>query len=192
MTRLVFGLLRIARAALDHRIDALIGRGGMADVFRGTDLRLHRPVAVKLMRRDLARDPHFQARFRKEARSVASLNHPSIVSVYDTGEVSLEDGHHPVDCPYLVMELVDGPSLAERLAEGADHAGAVRVGEDQQVVRQRIHGPAPPAGDPQPPRDHPVQHVGEGRGGGAGRQRLLQVLLQLALQCRWQFMRRKH
>lgn len=71
-----------------YRIGELIGRGGMADVFRGEDLRLHRPVAVKLMRRDLARDPHFQARFRKEARSAASLNHPSIVSVYDTGEVS--------------------------------------------------------------------------------------------------------
>ncbi|MBB5849355.1 serine/threonine-protein kinase [Micrococcus endophyticus] len=114
-----------------YRIDALIGRGGMADVFRGTDLRLHRPVAVKLMRRDLARDPHFQARFRKEARSVASLNHPSIVSVYDTGEVSLEDGHHPVDCPYLVMELVTGRSLREVLhAEGA-------VGTERAVMWTR-------------------------------------------------------
>lgn len=111
-----------------YRIGALIGRGGMADVFRGEDLRLHRPVAVKLMRRNLARDPHFQARFRKEARSAASLNHPSIVSVYDTGEVSLEDGHHPVDCPYLVMELVAGRTLREILhAEGA-------VGTDRAVA----------------------------------------------------------
>ena len=102
------------------RLGAYVSRPLSPVGARGTDLRLHRPVAVKLMRRDLARDPHFQARFRKEARSVASLNHPSIVSVYDTGEVSLEDGHHPVDCPYLVMELVTGRSLREVLhAEGA-------------------------------------------------------------------------
>ncbi|MBN6829225.1 protein kinase domain-containing protein, partial [Micrococcus luteus] len=114
-----------------YRIGELIGRGGMADVFRGEDLRLHRPVAVKLMRRDLARDPHFQARFRKEARSAASLNHPSIVSVYDTGEVSLEDGLHPVDCPFLVMELVSGRTLREILhAEGA-------VGTDRAVAWTR-------------------------------------------------------
>ncbi|UTX34708.1 PASTA domain-containing protein [Micrococcus luteus] len=114
-----------------YRIGELIGRGGMADVFRGEDLRLHRPVAVKLMRRDLARDPHFQARFRKEARSAASLNHPSIVSVYDTGEVSLEDGLHPVDCPFLVMELVSGRTLREILhAEGA-------VGPDRAVAWTR-------------------------------------------------------
>ena len=65
---------------------SVLGRGGMAEVHRGRDLRLGRRVAVKLLRTDLARDPSFQARFRREAQSAASLNHPTIVAVYDTGE----------------------------------------------------------------------------------------------------------
>ena len=101
-----------------YRVDELLGRGGMADVFRGHDLRLNRTVAVKLMRPDLARDPAFQARFRQEARHAASLNHPCVVSVYDTGAALLDDGLHPVECPYLVMEHVDGHTLRERLQEG--------------------------------------------------------------------------
>ena len=64
----------------------MLGRGGMAEVRKGTDVRLGRTVAVKRLRTDLASDPTFQARFRREAQSAASLNHPSIVSVYDTGE----------------------------------------------------------------------------------------------------------
>ncbi|MDO4240789.1 Stk1 family PASTA domain-containing Ser/Thr kinase, partial [Micrococcus sp.] len=103
-----------------YRVDQLIGRGGMADVFRGHDLRLNRTVAVKMMRPDLARDPAFQARFRQEARHAASLNHPCVVSVFDTGAAPLDDGFHPVECPYLVMEHVDGHTLRERL-----HAGEV-------------------------------------------------------------------
>lgn len=103
-----------------YRVDELIGRGGMADVFRGHDLRLNRTVAVKMMRPDLARDPAFQARFRQEARHAASLNHPCVVSVFDTGAALLDDGFHPVECPYLVMEHVDGHTLRERL-----HAGEV-------------------------------------------------------------------
>ena len=101
-----------------YRVDELIGRGGMADVFRGHDLRLNRTVAVKMMRPDLARDPAFQARFRQEARHAASLNHPCVVSVFDTGAALLDDGLHPVECPYLVMEHVDGHTLRERLHEG--------------------------------------------------------------------------
>lgn len=101
-----------------YRVDELIGRGGMADVLRGHDLRLNRTVAVKMMRPDLARDPAFQARFRQEARHAASLNHPCVVSVYDTGAALLDDGLHPVECPYLVMEHVDGHTLRERLQEG--------------------------------------------------------------------------
>ena len=101
-----------------YRVDELIGRGGMADVFRGHDLRLNRTVAVKMMRPDLARDPAFQARFRTEARHAAALNHPNIVSVYDTGDALLDDGPQSVECPYLVMEHVDGRTLRELLDAG--------------------------------------------------------------------------
>ena len=69
-----------------YELDGVIGRGGMAEVHRARDLRLDRIVAIKTLRTDLARDPTFQARFRREAQSAASLNHPSIVAVYDTGE----------------------------------------------------------------------------------------------------------
>ena len=71
-----------------YELDGIVGRGGMAEVFRARDIRLDRVVAVKTLREDLARDATFQARFRREAQSAASLNHPSIVAVYDTGAVS--------------------------------------------------------------------------------------------------------
>jgi len=67
-----------------YEVGELIGRGGMAEVHKGHDLRLGRTVAIKILRTDLARDTSFLARFRREAQSSASLNHPSIVSVYDT------------------------------------------------------------------------------------------------------------
>ncbi len=78
------------------------------------DIRLGRTVAVKMLRVDLARDPSFQARFRREAQSAASLNHPSIVAVYDTGE-DIIDG---LSLPYIVMEYVDGSTLRELLQSG--------------------------------------------------------------------------
>src|SRR5690625_5353452 len=69
-----------------YEIGELIGRGGMAEVYIGRDNRLGRTVAIKMLRADLARDPSFHTRFRREAQSAASLNHPAIVSVFDTGE----------------------------------------------------------------------------------------------------------
>src|ERR1039457_3206685 len=90
-----------------YELDGIVGRGGMAEVFRARDIRLDRIVAVKTLRDDLARDQTFQARFRREAQSAASLNHPSIVAVYGTGEDML--GHTPG--PYIVMEDVDGRTL---------------------------------------------------------------------------------
>ena len=98
-----------------YEIGALLGRGGMAEVHVGQDVRLGRTVAVKMLRPDMARDPSFQARFRREAHSAASLNHPSIVAIYDTGEDTF-DGN-PV--PYIVMEYVDGSTLRELLASGS-------------------------------------------------------------------------
>src|SRR5215510_16391560 len=95
-----------------YELGGLIGRGGMADVRVGRDLRLGRVVAIKRLRTDLASDPTFQARFRREAQASASLNHPSIVSVYDTGEEQSTDGSH-VPQPYIVMEYVAGRTLRE-------------------------------------------------------------------------------
>jgi serine/threonine-protein kinase len=75
-----------------YELESVIGRGGMAEVYRARDLRLDRVVAVKTLRSDLARDPTFQARFRREAQSAAALNHPAVVAVYDSGEEPAEEG----------------------------------------------------------------------------------------------------
>ena len=95
-----------------YRLGAVIGHGGMAEVHRGRDVRLGRDVAIKLLRPELARDPSFQTRFRREAQAAASLNHPAIVAVYDTGE----DHSDGVVTPYIVMEHVEGRTLREVLA----------------------------------------------------------------------------
>ncbi|MEV6614654.1 Stk1 family PASTA domain-containing Ser/Thr kinase [Streptomyces sp. NPDC051051] len=97
-----------------YELGHVLGRGGMAEVYLAHDIRLGRTVAVKTLRVDLARDPSFQARFRREAQSAASLNHPAIVAVYDTGEDYI-DG---VSIPYIVMEYVDGSTLRELLHSG--------------------------------------------------------------------------
>ncbi|WP_341856602.1 hypothetical protein [Brachybacterium sp. GPGPB12] len=76
-----------------YRLGRILGTGGMAEVFLAEDTRLHRTVAVKVSRSDLARDANFQERFRREAHSAASLNHPSIVAVYDTGEERRDHAH---------------------------------------------------------------------------------------------------
>lgn len=87
----------------------MIGTGGMADVYIAKDERLSRKVAIKVLRSDLARDPSFVARFRKEALAAAGLNHPGIVAVYDSGEKP---------APYIVMELISGHTLREVIHRG--------------------------------------------------------------------------
>ena len=99
-----------------YELGDLLGRGGMAEVRRAVDRRLGRSVAVKQLRADLAIDPTFQARFRREAQSAAGLNHPTIVAVYDTGEET--DPLTGTSIPYIVMELVDGPTLRDVLRDG--------------------------------------------------------------------------
>ncbi|SHN88027.1 serine/threonine protein kinase [Geodermatophilus obscurus] len=94
-----------------YEIGGVLGRGGMAEVHLGRDLRLGREVAVKVLRSDLARDPSFQVRFRREAQAAASLNHPAIVAVYDTGEDRSSSGA----TPYIVMEYVEGETLRDVL-----------------------------------------------------------------------------
>jgi len=94
-----------------YEVGEVLGYGGMAEVHRGHDVRLGREVAVKILRSDLARDPTFQNRFRREAQAAAGLNHPAIVAVYDTGEDESADGV----TPYIVMEFVEGQTLREIL-----------------------------------------------------------------------------
>ena len=97
-----------------YQLGAMIGTGGMSDVFIADDLRLHREVAIKVLRSDLARDPSFVTRFNKEALSVAALNHPGIVSVYDSGKEETPSGV----MPYIVMEYVEGKTLREIIHKG--------------------------------------------------------------------------
>jgi serine/threonine-protein kinase len=90
-----------------YTVGQMIGTGGMADVYLGLDTRLDREVAIKVLRRDLAKDPAFVARFRKEALAAGGLNHPGIVAVYDSGEEN--------NSPFIVMELVSGQTLRQKL-----------------------------------------------------------------------------
>jgi serine/threonine-protein kinase len=92
-----------------YRLVELLGQGGMATIYRARDAQLDRDVAVKLLRPEFGQDPDFLARFRDEARSAASLNHPNIVAVFDFGEGA--------DGPYIVMELIDGQDLGAIIRE---------------------------------------------------------------------------
>jgi beta-lactam-binding protein with PASTA domain/predicted Ser/Thr protein kinase len=94
-----------------YELGGLLGHGGMAEVYQAGDTRLGRDVAIKVLRSDLARDPSFLSRFRREAQSAASLNHPMIVAVYDTGQ----DNAVTPPLPYIVMEYIRGRTLREVL-----------------------------------------------------------------------------
>jgi serine/threonine-protein kinase len=97
-----------------YRLDAQIGRGGMSTVYRAFDTVLERSVAIKLMHREIASDSGQLERFRREARSVAQLSNPHIVTVIDAGEEPSPDGHHPgVGAPYIVLEYVEGETLKD-------------------------------------------------------------------------------
>ena len=135
-----------------YEIGGVLGRGGMAEVHRGRDLRLGREVAVKVLRSDLARDPSFQVRFRREAQASASLNHPAIVAVYDTGEDRTSLGA----TPYIVMEYVEGETLRDVLRrEGplpperamslaADICGALDFSHRNGIVHRDVKPGEPP------------------------------------------------
>src|SRR5262245_48068973 len=93
-----------------YTIDGLLGAGGMGEVYRARDLRLDRLVALKVLPADVARDAERLARFQREARAVAALSHPSIVTIYSVEEAS---GIH-----FLTMEMIDGEPLSDRIAPG--------------------------------------------------------------------------
>ncbi|MGH6689446.1 MAG: protein kinase domain-containing protein [Vicinamibacterales bacterium] len=106
-----------------YEVDSLLGEGGMGTVYRARDTKLQRQVAIKVLRSEVAGDPDRLARFRREARVLAALNHPNIAAIY-----GLED-HEGM--PFLVLELVDGDTLAERIA-----AGPVPVDDALPIARQ--------------------------------------------------------
>src|SRR5437867_3194860 len=97
-----------------YEILALLGAGGMGEVYRARDTRLDRVVAVKVLAPHLAADPQRRQRFEREARAISSLNHPNICALYDVGEAAT-----PEPVQFLVMELVEGESLFQRLTKGA-------------------------------------------------------------------------
>ena len=94
-----------------YRIDAPLGAGGMGEVYKATDTRLDRTVAIKVLPEHVASDPDLKQRFEREAKTVAALSHPHICPVFDVGE---QDGIN-----FLVMEYLDGQTLAQRLEKGA-------------------------------------------------------------------------
>jgi eukaryotic-like serine/threonine-protein kinase len=130
-----------------YRLDAQIGRGGMSTVYRAFDTVLERPVAIKLMHREIASDSGQLERFRREARSVARLNHPHIVTVIDAGEEPAEDGG---STPYIVLEYVEGETLKElirregpldvpqALAYAIEIARALGAAHEQQIVHRDV------------------------------------------------------
>ncbi|MFJ7116479.1 PASTA domain-containing protein [Streptomyces albogriseolus] len=123
-----------------YELRLLLGSGGMAEVHLAHDLRLDRSVAVKTLRTDLAYDPALQERFRREAQSTASLNHPAIAAVYDTGE----HFSYGAQLPYLVMEYVDGTTLREALHSGppltVERALEVTAGVLEALAHSHQHG----------------------------------------------------
>ncbi|MGY3554755.1 serine/threonine-protein kinase [Williamsia sp. R60] len=102
-----------------YELRGLLGHGGMGDVYDGWDLRLGRPVAVKVLRSDLAAAADIRLRFESEARTAATINHPNVVAVYDSGE----DGGRP----FIVMERLPGRTLADEIAEAPVSPDRVRV-----------------------------------------------------------------
>jgi hypothetical protein len=109
-----------------YRLDHMLGTGALGAVWRGHDVLLDRPVAVKEMREELAGDQRFVVRFRREAQVAGSLSHPSLVRVFDC---SLDH-----ERPFLVMEHVDGGTLADRLADGEG------PGDCRALARQLLEG----------------------------------------------------
>ncbi len=134
----------IRKLANRYELGDLIGRGGMAEVFEALDTRLNRTVAIKILRDDLARDPAFIARFRREAQAAAALNHPTIVAVYDTGEDIHGEGKSATNVPYIVMEYVSGTTLRDIVKSGrklaTERALRISIGVLDALAYSHSHG----------------------------------------------------
>jgi serine/threonine-protein kinase len=124
-----------------YQIGDLIGRGGMADVHVGTDLRLGRQVAIKLLKSSLANDPAFRTRFRREAQDAAKMAHPTIVRIFDAGEETVrEPSGAETQVPYIVMEYVDGRLLKDVIKEGpVSPSEAARIIEQVLTALEYSH-----------------------------------------------------
>nr|NIS41845.1 serine/threonine protein kinase [Desulfuromonadales bacterium] len=131
----------IGRTIAHYRVTEKLGEGGMGEVYRARDDRLNRDVALKVLPETFARDPDRMARFSREAQLLASLNHPNIAAIY-----GLEESES-VRC--LVLELVEGETLAERIAPGPlpvdealtiarQVADAVEVAHDRGVIHRDL------------------------------------------------------
>ncbi|MFP5347606.1 MAG: Stk1 family PASTA domain-containing Ser/Thr kinase [Actinomycetes bacterium] len=132
-----------------YEVGDVLGRGGMATVHRGRDSRLGRQVAIKMLRPDLARDPAFHARFRREAQSAAALNHPSIVAVYDSGEdVASGAGGADERTPFIVMEYVEGRTLRDILRSPGATTAHLAAGPDQPTQVSEPPSPVDTGGQP--------------------------------------------
>ena len=117
----------IGRSLAHYRVTGALGAGGMGEVYRASDTRLSREVAIKVLPQEVAEDPERLARFRREAQVLAALNHPNVGAIYGIEEA---DGK-----PFLVLELVEGETLAERIEKGA-----VPVTEALEIARQIAEG----------------------------------------------------
>lgn len=124
-----------------YRVGKLIGRGGMGDVHLGTDTRLGRTVAIKILRSQLTEDEDFRRRFRQEAQSAARMNHPNIVRTYDTGEdESIDASGETVVVPYIVMEYVEGKTVRDFVKSGALTVNdSVRIISDVLAALEYAH-----------------------------------------------------
>ncbi|MEJ3405183.1 Stk1 family PASTA domain-containing Ser/Thr kinase [Rathayibacter sp. YIM 133350] len=124
-----------------YRVGDLLGRGGMSEVHLGTDTRLGRTVAIKLLKPSLALDPAFRTRFRQEAQAAARMAHPTIVRVFDAGEETVRDaGGHETQQPFIIMEYVDGRLLKDLIRGGAlDPQEAVRILEGVLTALEYSH-----------------------------------------------------
>ncbi len=115
-----------------YEVVAPLGAGGMGEVYRARDTRLGRDVAIKVLPQHLSANPEVRGRFEREAKTVSSLNHPNICTLFDVGREG--------DTDYLVMELVDGETLAQRLSRGALPPGDVlRLGAQIADALDRAH-----------------------------------------------------
>jgi serine/threonine-protein kinase len=134
-----------------YRLDAQIGRGGMSTVYRAFDIVLERAVAIKLMHREIAADSDQLERFRREARAVAQLNHPHVVTVIDAGEERSSDGRPPGEaCPYIVLEYIEGETLKDvirregpleilqAIAYAIEIARALGAAHERQIVHRDV------------------------------------------------------
>ncbi|MET4637910.1 Stk1 family PASTA domain-containing Ser/Thr kinase [Mycetocola sp. 2940] len=123
-----------------YLVGDLIGRGGMANVFRGTDTKLGRTVAIKILKADLANDPAFRTRFRQEAQAASRMAHPTIVRVFDAGEETVKHDGRVSREPFIVMEYVSGRTLKAVISEGPmESARAVAIAEGVLTALEYSH-----------------------------------------------------